>query len=58
MIDRQRPPSAVEDEAGIERPAQPLSEEETLADRIGQVGVVILIVVVTVGGILVPILLL
>ncbi len=53
-----RQPSAVEDDAGIERPAQPLGEEEGLADRIGQIGIVLLLVVVTVGGILVPILLL
>ena len=54
----QRYPSAAEEEAGIERPAQPLGEEEGLADRIGEVGIVILVVVVTVGGILVPLLLL
>ena len=51
-------PSAIEDEAGIERPAEPLSDEQDLADRIGEVGIVILVVVVTVGGILVPLLLL
>jgi hypothetical protein len=42
----------------IERPAVPLSEEESLSDKIGEVGVVVLIAVVTVGGILLPILLL
>ncbi len=42
----------------IERPAVPLSEEEGLSDKIGEVGVVVLVVVLTVGVILVPILLL
>ncbi len=56
---RQRTPAQIDDDAaGVERPARALSEEEGLADRIGQVGVVLLVVVVTVGGILIPILLL
>lgn len=50
--------TSMEEPAGIERPAQPLEEEEGLADRIGEVGIVLLVVVVTVGGILVPLLLL
>jgi hypothetical protein len=41
----------------IERPARPIDEETSLADRIGQVGVVILVVGITLAGILVPILL-
>jgi hypothetical protein len=54
---RQRYPTTDESEESIERPAQPLSEEEGLADRIGEVGIVILVVAVTVGLILIPILL-
>ena len=46
------------DEVGVERSARPIDEEQSLADRIGEVGVVLLVVVVTVGGILLPILLL
>ncbi len=46
------------DHSRVERPAHPLEEEEGLSDKIGQVGVVVLIVVVTVGGILIPIILL
>jgi hypothetical protein len=42
----------------IERPARPIEDESTFTDRIGQVGVVLLIVGVTLAGILVPILLL
>ena len=48
----------IEDSTSIERPAVPLSEEESLADKAGEVGVVVLMVVVAVGGILLPILLL
>ena len=54
---RQRYPTTAETEESIERPARSLDEEETLADRIGQVGVVILVVGITVGLILIPILL-
>jgi len=55
---RQHQPAPVEDDSGIERPAVPLGEEEGLADRIGEVGVVILVVGITIGLILIPILLL
>lgn len=56
---RQRETAPIERQAtSLERPAKPLSEEESLADRIGEVGIVVLVVVVTVGGILLPILLL
>ena len=51
-------PTHVEDDSGIERPAVPLEEEEGLTDRIGEVGVVILVVGITLGLILIPILLL
>jgi type IV pilus biogenesis protein CpaD/CtpE len=37
--------------ATIERPAVPLSEEETTADRIGEVAIVVLGVCMLVGGI-------
>jgi hypothetical protein len=47
-----------EEETSIERPAVPLSEEESLTDRIGEVGVVLLVVGVAIGLILIPILLL
>lgn len=46
------------DRTSVERPARPIEEEESLSDRIGEVGVVLLVVLVTVGGILLPILLL
>ena len=46
------------DHSRMERPAHPLEEEESLSDKVGEVGVVVLIVVVTVGGILIPIILL
>jgi hypothetical protein len=55
---RQHQPAEVEEDAGIERPAAPLSEEEGLTDRIGEVGVVILVVGITLGLILIPLLLL
>jgi hypothetical protein len=54
----QATPETEEESTSIERPAVPLEEEETLTDRIGQVGVVILVLAVTIGGILLPILLL
>ena len=53
---RQR--TAVEEPTSIERPAVALEEEEGIADKIGQVGVVLLVVGVTIGLILLPILLL
>ena len=52
------PVPAEEEETGIERPAVPLSEETSLTDRIGEVGVVHLVVGVAIGLILLPILLL
>jgi hypothetical protein len=55
---RQRQPAEVDESTTVERPAVPLSEEQGLADRIGEVGVVILVVGVTIGLILIPILLL
>ncbi|HEX7409829.1 MAG TPA: hypothetical protein VF515_19545 [Candidatus Binatia bacterium] len=54
---RQPRPTAAEKRAAIERSA-PLPEEAGVGDQIGQVGVAVLLVVVTVGGILLPILLL
>jgi hypothetical protein len=42
----------------IERPAQPLEDEESFADKIGEVGVVLLLVGTVAAGILVPLLLL
>jgi hypothetical protein len=53
---RQQQPAPIQEPAGIERPAQPLSEEESLSDRIGEVGIVILVIGVTVGLIVVPLL--
>lgn len=50
--------TSIEEPVGIERPAEPLEEETTLSDRIGEFGIVLLVVVVTIGGILVPLLLL
>jgi hypothetical protein len=47
-----------EEETSIERPAVPLSEETSLSDRIGEVGVVLLVIGVAIGLILIPILLL
>ena len=55
---RQHQPAAIDDDTSIERPATPLDEETSWTDRIGEVGIVLLIVAVTVGGILIPILLL
>ena len=55
---RQHQAAQVEEDSGIERPAVPLSEEEGLSDRIGEVGVVLLVVGITIGLIIVPILLL
>ncbi len=55
---RRAQPTSIEEPASIERPAQPLGEEETLTDRIGEVGVVLLVVAVTVGLIAIPLLLL
>ena len=55
---RQPQGTSIESPASIERPAQSLGEEESLADKIGQVGVVLLVVGAAIGGILVPLLLL
>jgi len=54
---RQAETTSVEEPAGIERPAEPLEEETTLSDQIGEVGIVLLVVAVTIGGILIPLLL-
>jgi hypothetical protein len=55
---RQHEPVDVEEETSIERPAVPLSEEQGLADRIGEVGVVLLVVGITIALIVIPFLLL
>jgi hypothetical protein len=55
---RQHETAPVEEETNIERPAVPLSEEEGLTDRIGQIGIVLLVVGVAIGLIIIPILLL
>lgn len=54
----QREAAQIDETTSIERPAVPLSDEQTLADRIGEVGIVLLVIAVTVGGILLPLLLL
>jgi len=41
----------------IERPARPIGDETSFSDRMGQIGVVILVVGIAIAGILVPILL-
>ena len=46
------------EEPSIERPAVPLGEEESFWDHAGEVGIVLLVIGIAVGGILVPILLL
>ena len=48
----------IDDTSSIERPAVPLGEEQTLSDRFGEMGIVLLVIAVAVGGILIPILLL
>jgi hypothetical protein len=53
---RQHQPAEVEEDAGIERPAVPLNEEEGLTDRIGEVGVVLIVVGITLGLIIIPLL--
>ncbi len=42
-------------EAAPMRPADSLDEEKSFSDRIGEVGVVLLVVLVAVGGIVVPV---
>ena len=51
---RQHQPAEVEEDAGIERPAVPLSEEEGLTDRIGEVGVALLVVGIAIALIVIP----
>ena len=41
----------IEEPVSIERPAVPVGEEENMADKIGEVGIVLLGVAVLVGGI-------
>ena len=53
-----QPERQIERPASIERPAKPISEEEGLADKSGEVMVVLLVVGLFVAGILIPILLL
>ncbi|MBI3786457.1 MAG: hypothetical protein HY270_23965 [Deltaproteobacteria bacterium] len=53
-----QPERQVERPASIERPAKPLSEEESWSDRGGEILIVLLVVGIFVAGILVPILLL
>jgi len=50
--------SRVEQRSSIERPARTIEEETEWYDHIGQVGVVLLVVGLAVGGILVPLFLL
>jgi hypothetical protein len=50
--------SSIEEPNGIERPAVALDEEEDLWDHAGEVGIVILVIGIAIGGILLPILLL
>jgi hypothetical protein len=50
----QHAPSRTQTVDEFERPAVPLEEEETLSDKIGQVGVVLLVV----GAVVVPVVLL
>jgi hypothetical protein len=52
-----KPEPATVDYRGIERPARPVIEEESISDRMGQIGVVLLVIVVTAGAIALPILL-
>jgi hypothetical protein len=52
---RQRDQYETEDWRSIERPAAPLEQEESLSDKIGEAGVVVLVMVVVIGAILVPI---
>jgi len=56
---RQPTPTSTEGQASIEEPAQPLPAEGSVADVIGQVGVAVMMVIVTVGRVvLLPLLLL
>lgn len=56
---RQPTPTFSEAQASIEESAQPLPAEDSVADLMGQVGVAVLMVIVTVGRVvLLPLLLL
>jgi hypothetical protein len=54
--DRDRPP--IDQPASIERPAKPIDEEQGLADKIGEVGVALLVVSIVIAGIVLPLILL
>lgn len=45
----------LEQPASIERPARPIYAEDDWTDKVGEVGVVLLVLVVAVGAILIPI---
>lgn len=49
---------AHDERQSIERPARDVNEESSLTDHLGQIGVVILVITITVAGILLPVLLL
>jgi hypothetical protein len=49
---------ANEERQSIERPARGINEETSIMNHIGQVGVVLLVVGITLAGILIPVLLL
>jgi len=53
----QRLPGTDEEVESMERPARPLEEEETVSDKIGEVGVVLLVVGTVAAGIAIPLLL-
>jgi hypothetical protein len=55
---RQPTPGYAEGQASIEESTQPSSAGDSVADRIGQVGVAVLMVIVAVGGVVLPLLLL
>lgn len=49
---RQPTPTSAEGQASIEEPAQPLPAEGSVADVIGQVGVAVMMVIVTLGQVI------
>ncbi len=51
-------PTSYSSPTGIERPARPIEEEESIGDKAGHVGVVLLVVGSVLAGVLVPLLLL
>ena len=55
---RQPEPKPFRTPQSIERPAKSLGDETSSADRAGEIAVVVLVVVVTIAGIVVPIILL